>query len=74
MPYINIKITDEGVSIEQKQAPLDGATLLLVDVLDNNPKTTVFVIVDFHTNHRGLVGDPAPYTHLTCPPIIRSPT
>jgi 4-oxalocrotonate tautomerase len=34
MPYVNIKITDEGVTKEQKQQLIKGATQLLVDVLE----------------------------------------
>ncbi|MCU7808877.1 MAG: tautomerase family protein, partial [Candidatus Thiodiazotropha sp. (ex Semelilucina semeliformis)] len=33
MPYINIKVTREGVSKKQKQALIAGAKQLLVDVL-----------------------------------------
>ena len=44
MPYVNIKITKEGVTAEQKQKLIQGATDLLVDVLGKNPKTTVVVI------------------------------
>lgn len=33
MPYVNIRITDEGVTREQKQQLIEGATQLLVDVL-----------------------------------------
>lgn len=45
MPYINIKVTREGVTPEQKIALIDGATKLLSSVLDKNPATT-FVIID----------------------------
>ena len=46
MPYVNIKITDEGVTPEQKKQLIEGATQLLVDVLKKNPATTVVVIDD----------------------------
>ena len=36
MPYVNIKITDEGVTKEQKHQLIQGATQLLVDVLGKN--------------------------------------
>ena len=45
MPYINVKITDEGVSKEQKQTIIAGCTQLMVDVLNKNPATT-FVVID----------------------------
>lgn len=56
MPYINIKITDEGVSKEQKEALIQGATQLLVDVLGKNPKTTVVVIDEVNTDNWGVGG------------------
>lgn len=40
MPYVNIKITKEGASAEQKARLIQGVTQLLVDVMANL-KTTV---------------------------------
>jgi 4-oxalocrotonate tautomerase len=54
MPYVNIKVTDEGVTTEQKQALIKGATQLLVDVLDKNPKTTFVVIDEVNTDNWGI--------------------
>lgn len=45
MPYVNIKVTREGVTAAQKAALIKGVTDLLVDVLDKNPATT-FVVID----------------------------
>lgn len=45
MPYVNIKITREGATAEQKARLIKGVTDLLVDVLDKNPATT-FVVID----------------------------
>ncbi len=45
MPYVNIKITREGATEEQKASLIKGVTDLLVEVLDKNPATT-FVIID----------------------------
>ncbi|MFT6122500.1 MAG: 4-oxalocrotonate tautomerase [Oleiphilaceae bacterium] len=56
MPYINIKITDEQVTKEQKEALIKGATQLLVDVLGKNPKTTVVVIDEVNTDNWGVGG------------------
>ncbi len=44
MPYVNIKITREGATAQQKARLIKGATQLLVDVLGKNPATTVVVI------------------------------
>jgi 4-oxalocrotonate tautomerase len=49
MPYVNIRITDEGATTEQKKQLIKGVTKLLEDVLGKNPKTT-FVIIDDHTS------------------------
>jgi len=57
MPYINIKITDEQVTKTQKEALIKGATQLLVDVLDKNPKTTVVVIDEVSTDNWGIGGE-----------------
>lgn len=45
MPYVNIKITRENVTTEQKAALIKGVTDLLQTVLDKNPATT-FVVID----------------------------
>ncbi len=54
MPYINVKITDEGVTNEQKQAIIKGCTALMVDILDKNPATTFVVIDEVSTNNWGI--------------------
>jgi 4-oxalocrotonate tautomerase len=57
MPYINIKITREGVTAEQKAQLIAGATQLLVDVLGKNPATTVVVIDEVDTDNWGIAGE-----------------
>lgn len=57
MPYVNIKITDEAVTVEQKAALIKGATDLLVDVLGKNPATTVVVIDEVNTDNWGIGGE-----------------
>ncbi|MBV5278077.1 MAG: 4-oxalocrotonate tautomerase family protein [Campylobacteraceae bacterium] len=56
MPYINIKITKEGATKEQKQKLIEGATKLLVDILGKNPATTVVVIEEVDTDNWGIGG------------------
>ena len=56
MPYVNIKVTDEQVTAEQKKALIEGATQLLVDVLNKNPATTVVVIDEVNTDNWGVGG------------------
>ena len=57
MPYVNIKVTDEGVTQAQKAALIKGATQLLVDVLNKNPKTTVVVIDEVPLDNWGIGGE-----------------
>jgi len=54
MPYVNIKITDEGVTNEQKQALIKGTTELMVKVLNKNPATTFVVIDEVNTDNWGI--------------------
>jgi 4-oxalocrotonate tautomerase len=54
MPYINVKITDEGVSNEQKQAIIRGCTELMVKVLNKYPATTFVVIEEVNTDNWGI--------------------
>lgn len=56
MPYINIKVTDEQVTQQQKKALIEGATQLLVNVLGKNPNTTVVVIDEVPTDNWGVAG------------------
>jgi 4-oxalocrotonate tautomerase len=57
MPYVNIKITREGATREQKAELIRGTTQLLVDVLGKNPKTTVVVIEEVETDNWGIGGE-----------------
>jgi len=45
MPYVNIRVTNEGVTAEQKQQLIEGSTDLLQRVLNKDP-ATIFVIID----------------------------
>jgi len=57
MPYVNIKITREGINKEQKQQLIKGATELLQTVLGKNPATTVVVIDEYDTDNWGVAGE-----------------
>ena len=57
MPYVNIKITREGASAEQKAELIAGATELLRRVLGKNPLTTVVVIDEVETDNWGIGGE-----------------
>jgi 4-oxalocrotonate tautomerase len=57
MPYVNIKITNEGVTADQKAELIKGATDLLSRVLGKNPKTTFVVIDEVNTDNWGVGGE-----------------
>jgi len=57
MPFINIKVTDERVTKAQKQQLIEGATQLMVDVLNKNPKTTHVVIEEIPIDNWGVNAD-----------------
>lgn len=57
MPYVNIKVTNEGVSAAQKAELIKGATDLLSNVLGKNPATTVVVIEEIETDNWGIGGE-----------------
>ena len=56
MPYVNIKITKDGVTAKEKELLIEGATKLLQDVLGKNPATTVVVIDEVDTDNWGIGG------------------
>jgi 4-oxalocrotonate tautomerase len=51
MPYINVKITNEEVTNEQKKSIIKGCTQLMVEVLNKNPATTFVVIDEINTDN-----------------------
>lgn len=57
MPYVNIKVTNEGVTKEQKSQLIRGVTQLLETVLNKNPATTVVVIDEVETDNWGIAGE-----------------
>jgi len=58
MPYVNIKITREGVTDAQKATLIKRVTDLLVDVLDKTPSTTFVVIDEVEMESWGIGGLP----------------
>ncbi|KAA8726091.1 MAG: 4-oxalocrotonate tautomerase family protein [Ewingella sp.] len=57
MPFINIQVTREGVTAEQKAALISGATDLLVKVLNKDPQTTFVIIDEVDTDNWGVAGE-----------------
>jgi 4-oxalocrotonate tautomerase len=54
MPYVNIRVTNEGVTAEQKLKLIEGATDLLSTVLNKDPSTTFVIIDEVETDNWGL--------------------
>ena len=54
MPYVHIRVTKEGVTADQKLALIEGATDLLVRVLNKNPATTFVIIEEVETDNWGV--------------------
>ena len=57
MPYVNIKVTKEGVTAEQKTELIKGVTDLLAKILGKDPATTVVVIDEVDTDNWGIGGE-----------------
>lgn len=57
MPYVNIKITREGATADQKASLIQGVTRMLKDVLGKDPRTTVVVIEEVETDNWGVGGE-----------------
>ena len=57
MPYVNIRITNENVTPENKAVLIRGVTELLRDTLGKNPATTVVVIDELSTDNWGIGGE-----------------
>jgi 4-oxalocrotonate tautomerase len=54
MPYVNIRITREGATPAQKLQLIEGATDLLVKMLNKNPATTFVIIDEVDTDNWGV--------------------
>lgn len=66
MPYVNIKVTQEGgpkgvgPSADEKARLISGVSALLSDVLGKDPATTVVVIEEIALDSWGIGGLPVP--------------
>lgn len=57
MPYVNIKITKEGATPEQKAELIRRSTEMLKEVLGKNPATTFVIIEEVETDNWGIGGE-----------------
>ena len=58
MPYVNVRILDDGVTAEQKAEVIAGITDVMVRVLNKNPETTHVVIDEVPLDNWGVRGKP----------------
>ena len=56
MPMINVKITREGATAEQKSRVIAEMTEVLARVLGKNPATTIVIIEEVETENWGIAG------------------
>ena len=56
MPYINVKITKDGVTVEQKKRIVEEMTRTLVSVLDKKPEHIHIVIDEIEPENWGYAG------------------
>jgi 4-oxalocrotonate tautomerase len=57
MPFVTIRITQDGVTKEQKAELIKRTTDMLVEVLDKNPATTHVIIEEVPTDNWGISGE-----------------
>jgi 4-oxalocrotonate tautomerase len=57
MPYVNIRITREGVTADQKKILIRDTTAMLERVLNKAPQTTHVVIDEIDTDNWGYGGE-----------------
>ena len=58
MPYVNVRILDDGVTAEQKAEVIAGITEIMVRVLNKNPESTFVVIDEVPLDNWGFKGKP----------------
>jgi 4-oxalocrotonate tautomerase len=57
MPFVNIKITRDGVTPGKKAEVIRRVTQVMVDVLGKNPATTMVLIEEVETDNWGVGGE-----------------
>lgn len=58
MPMVNVKITREGATAEQKSQVMAEMTEVMARVLGKNPETTIVIIEEVETENWGIAGQP----------------
>jgi len=58
VPYVNVRILDDGVTAEQKAEVIAGITDIMVRVLNKTPESTFVVIDEVPLENWGSRGKP----------------
>ncbi len=56
MPYVNIKLTPDGLTQDKKKVLIKAVTELLRDELGKNPASTFVIIEEVETDNWGIGG------------------
>ncbi len=56
MPYVNVRITRDGVTVEQKKRVVEEITRTLVDVLGKRPEHIHDIIDEVEPENWGFAG------------------
>ena len=56
MPYVNVRITRDGVTVEQKRQVVEEITRTLVDVLGKRPEHIHVIIDEVEPENWGFAG------------------
>ncbi|VWC78126.1 4-oxalocrotonate tautomerase [Burkholderia lata] len=57
MPYINVRLTDDGTSAEKKAEVIRRITDVMANVLGKDPNSTFVVIDEVPSDNWGFAGD-----------------
>ena len=67
MPYVHVRVTEEGVTDVQKAELIKGTTELLQQVLNKSPTSTFVVIEEVPLANWGIAGLPVEQYRKTIP-------
>jgi len=56
MPFINVKLTPDGLTEDIKKEIIEEFTDILVKKLNKNPETTIVIIDEVETENWGIGG------------------
>jgi 4-oxalocrotonate tautomerase len=57
VPYVNVRLTKDGVTAESKRRLIQGVTRVLQEVMGKDPQYTTVIIDEVDNDNWGLVGE-----------------